>query len=188
MNATPRKQRQHYYRMKTILIFVSTLDGKITKWGEPHVNLWSSHQDQDYYKKIWNESQVIVMGSNTFNAGSFPSSKPHIIIMTRHPKKYESLTIPGQVEFTSESPVEIADRLKSNGYGQMLVVGGPHVATSFFKDQLIDELWLTLEPRIFGTGGNFVTDVKLDISLRLMHWEIVNEQGTLITKYRVLKK
>ena len=23
--------------MKTILIFVSTLDGKVTKWGEPHV-------------------------------------------------------------------------------------------------------------------------------------------------------
>ena len=24
--------------MKTILIFVSTLDGKVTKWGEPHVS------------------------------------------------------------------------------------------------------------------------------------------------------
>ena len=54
--------------MKTILIFVSTLDGKVTKWGEPQVKLWSSHQDQDYYKKIWNESRLIVMGSNTFNA------------------------------------------------------------------------------------------------------------------------
>ena len=57
--------------MKTILIFVSTLDGKITKWGEPHVNSWSSHQDQDYYKKILNESRLIVMGSNTFNADTF---------------------------------------------------------------------------------------------------------------------
>ncbi len=34
----------------------------------------------------------------------------------------------------------------------MLVVGGPHVATSFLKAQLIDELWLTIEPKIFGMG------------------------------------
>ena len=174
--------------MKTILIFVSTLDGKITKWGEPHVKSWSSHQDQDYYKKIWNESQFIVMGSNTFNAGSFPSSKPQLIIMTRHPEKYESLRIPGQIEFTNESPVELSGRFKSKGYEQMLVVGGPHVATSFLRDQLIDELWLTFEPKIFGIGGNFATDVKLDINLRLIHFEKVNEQGTLITKYAVLKK
>ena len=70
----------------------------------------------------------------------------------------------------------------------MLVVGGPHVATSFLKEQLIDELWLTFEPKIFGIGGNFATDVKLDINLRLIHCEKVNEQGTLITKYAVLKK
>jgi len=68
------------------------------------------------------------------------------------------------------------------------VVGGPHIATSFLKEQLIDELWLTLEPKIFGTGGNFATDVKLDINLHLLHYEKVNEQGTLITKYAVLKK
>ena len=174
--------------MKTILIFVSTLDGKITKWGESHVKLWSSHQDQDYYKNIWNESQLIVMGSNTFNAGSFPSSNPQLIIMTGHPDKYKNLKISGQIEFTNESPLELTDRFKSKGHEQMLVVGGPHVATSFLKEQLIDELWLTFEPRIFGTGGNFVTDVDLDINLRLIHLEKVNEQGTLITKYEVLKK
>ena len=82
--------------MKTILIFVSTLDGKITKWGEPHVSSWSSHQDQDYYKKVLNESRLIVMGSNTFNADTFkPSANHQLIIMTRHPDKYKSLEISG---------------------------------------------------------------------------------------------
>ena len=173
--------------MKTILIFVSTLDGKVTKWGEAHVKLWTSHQDQDYYKKIWNESPIIVMGSNTFKAGSFPSRNNQLIVMTAHPDKYEYLNNPGLVEFTSESPARLIDRFRSKGIEQMLVVGGPLIATSFLKEQLIDELWLTLEPKIFGTGGNFVTDVKLDINLHLLHYEKVNEQGTLITKYAVLK-
>ncbi len=175
--------------MKTILIFVSTLDGKVTKWGEPHVRLWSSHQNQDYYKKVWNESKLIVMGSNTFNADpSSPSPDHQLIIMTGHPDKYKSLEISGQIEFTNESTVELTARFKSKGYEQMLVVGGAHVAASFLKEQLIDELWLTFEPKIFGTGGNLVTDGKLDINLGLINCEKVNEQGTLITKYAVLKK
>ena len=173
--------------MKTILIFVSTLDGRVTKWGEPHVKMWSSPQDQDYYKKTWNESRLIVMGSNTFNAGSFPSLNHKLIVMTAHPENYRKLKNSWQIEFTGESPADLVDRLRNKGYEQILVVGGPHVATSFLKDQLIDQLWLTLEPKIFGTGGNFATDVKLDINLRLLHFEKVNEAGTLITKYEVVK-
>jgi dihydrofolate reductase len=175
--------------MKTILIFVSTLDGKITKWGEPKVSSWSSHQDQDYYKKVLNESRLIVMGSNTFNADTFkPSADHQLIIMTRHPVKYKSLEITGQIEFTNESPFDLIARFKSKEHKQILVVGGPHIATSFLKEQLIDEVWLTIEPKIFGTGGNFATEVDLDINLHLIHCEKVNEQGTLITKYAVLKK
>jgi len=98
--------------MKTILIFVSTLDGKITKWGERNVNSWSSHQDQDYYKKVLNESRLIVMGSNTFNADTFkPSADQQFIIMTGHPDKYKSLEITAQIEFTNESPVELVAAL-----------------------------------------------------------------------------
>ena len=84
--------------MKTILIFVSTLDGKVTKWGEPHVSSWSSHQDQDYYKNVLNESRLIVMGSNTFNADTFnPSANHQLIIMTRHRDKYKSLEVLGRL-------------------------------------------------------------------------------------------
>src|SRR5690348_10269541 len=151
--------------MKTILIFVSSLDGKVTKWGTSNVRLWTSHQDQDYYKNVLNESKLVVMGSNTFNADTFKPSANHLfIIMTRHPGKYKNSEVPEQIEFTNESPVELTARFKSKGYKQMVVVGGAHVATSFLKEQLIDELWLTLEPKVFGTGGNFVKDVKLDIS------------------------
>ena len=175
--------------MKTILIFVSSLDGKVTKWGEPNVRSWSSHQDQDYYKKVWNESRLIIMGSSTFNADTFTPSPDHqIMIMTGHPDRYKSFEIPGQMEFTNETPVELSSRFATKAYQQMLVVGGPHIATSFLKEQLIDELWLTIEPKIFGMGENFATDTKLDIDLRLIQSEKVNDQGTLITKYAVLKK
>ncbi len=175
--------------MKTILIFVSSLDGKVTKWGQSHVSSWSSHQDQHYYQKVLNESRLIIMGSNTFNFGAFkPSTNHQLIIMTGHPDKYKSFEISGQIEFTSESLNDLTGRFTKEGHQQMLVLGGPHVATSFLKEQLIDELWLTIEPKIFGQGDNFATGAKLNINLHLMHCEKVNDEGTLITKYAVLKK
>ena len=108
--------------------------------------------------------------------------------MTQHPEKYQRAEVSGQLEFTNESPVQLVARFDKEGHKQMLVVGGPHVATSFLKEELIDELWLTIEPKIFGVGGNFATEEKLDIRLQLLHYEKVNEQGTLITKYAVPKR
>jgi dihydrofolate reductase len=66
-------------------------------------------------------------------------------------------------------------------------VGGAHIATSFLKEKLIDEVWLTIEPKIFGAGSNFVINESLDIDLKLLSFEKINEQGTLITKYSVIK-
>lgn len=173
--------------MKKILVFVTTLDGKITQWGEYPVKQWSSIEDQIYFKKVWDEASLIIMGSSTYTVGQTkPSPENHIVVMTRTPAKYKSQEVVGQVEFTDKSPTELVAHYTKLGIKQMTVVGGSHVATSFFKAQCIDEVWLTIEPKIFGTGGDFVINEKLNIDLRLLSVEKVNERGTLITKYAVI--
>jgi dihydrofolate reductase len=175
--------------MKVILVFVSTLDGKITKWGDPHVRDWSSLQDQQYYKQIWKDARLIVMGSSTFIAEKFPPSPNHLLlVMTRHKSKYKQYQVKGQIEFTDKTPNELVAQFQKKKFETMIVTGGPHISTSFFKAQLITEIWLTIEPKIFGTGGNFVIDQKLDVDLQLISCEKVNARGTLITKYKVKNK
>lgn len=174
--------------MKVILVFVSTLDGKVTKWGNPMVRSWSSKSDQKYFSKIWNESKLIVMGSKSFDADPLkPSPKHLLVVMTHRPADYKSLDIPGQLEFTSEYPSQLCSRLEKDGHTRMLLVGGARITASFFKEKLVDELWLTIEPKIFGTGGNFVTEEKLDVDLRLISCEKANKKGTLFTRYVVIK-
>lgn len=106
--------------------------------------------------------------------------------MTRNPEKYKIYEVPGELEFSSETPRELVKRFGSQ-FEQMLVVGGPHVATSFFKDGQVDELWLTLEPKIFGEGGNFAVGADLDVELSLISMERMNDRGTLILRYQVIK-
>jgi dihydrofolate reductase len=174
--------------MKAILVFVSTVDGKVTKWGNPDVRSWSSQSDKKYFKNIWKKNRLIVMGSKTFNVERLKPSPEHLyIVMTHNPSEYTGLEKQGQLEFTNESPEKLFKRFETEGHELMLVVGGAQIATSFLKANLIDELWLTIEPKIFGTGGSFVTEENLDISLQLLSSERVNEQGTMINKYSVLK-
>ena len=174
--------------MKKILVFVSTLDGKITQWGRSPVKAWTSEEDQKYFHETWNDSEIIVMGSSTYNVAPMkPSPENHLVIMTSEPEKYKDQQVAGQVEFTDQSPAELVAHYEKLGLKQMTVVGGSHIATSFFKVECIDEVWLTIEPKIFGTGGSFVSDEKLYVNLELINMEKVNEQGTLITKYAVIK-
>lgn len=174
--------------LKTKLVFVTTLDGKVTKWGDPHVFSWSSQEDQTHFKKIWAEAKTIIMGSSTYNFDPIkPSPDQLLIVLTSTPEKYQSSAIKNQLEFSSETPKQIYNRLQKSGTDELLIVGGPHIATAFLKDRLIDELFLTMEPKIFGSGGNFVIGIKLDISLKLISHEQINNQGTLVMRYEVVK-
>jgi len=173
--------------MKTILIFVSTLDGKVTRWGDAKIRSWSSHADQAYFDSIWNATRVVIMGSGTYKPDPVKPDPKHLfIVMTRHTSEYKGLHKPGLLEFTNESPEALLQRFQYSEEN-VLIVGGSHMATSFLKKQLIDELWLTIEPKIFGKGDSLVINEKLDIELKLLSFNRANDRGTLITKYEILK-
>lgn len=172
--------------MKTFLVFVSTVDGKITRWGDPLVRKWSSKEDQEYFSALMQKSPLVVLGSNTYLADPIkPRENRLLLVLTSNPDRFKNQEVPGQLEFINQNPTRLIEIYKDKGFEKMLVAGGPRVATSFIKEKLIDELWLTIEPHIFGTGGSFVTDEDLNIQLELISIEKLNIKGTLLLKYTV---
>jgi dihydrofolate reductase len=174
--------------MKVILVFVSTLNGKITRGSDPEVRNWSSDSDQLHYARVWKESTLIVMGSGTFNLNVIkPSPSRLVLVMSGNPGIYKDREIPGQIEFTEKGPSELVDEFRRKNYDRMTVVGGAHLATSFLKDKLIDELWLTIEPALFGRGQDLIVSDDLEVKLELKELVRANDRGTLITRYSIVR-
>lgn len=175
--------------MKVTLVMVSSVDGKITQHNAPDIYHWTSIEDQKHFFALIAKHNIIVMGRSTFEA-----ARPVMrltpgklrLVMTRSPEKFASETVPGQLEFTNKHPQEIVADLEKKGYTEMLLAGGASVNTLFLKENLVDELWLTIEPKIFGVGSPLVGVEALDVNLSLETIEKLNKQGTLLLKYRIL--
>lgn len=166
---------------------VVSLDGRSTK-KDPSDKSWISDEDQEYfYKEIIEQSKLLIMGSTTYNGAKnvmkHEKGRKRIII-TSSPSQYEKEKIEGILEFTNEYPDALISRLESEGYNEAFLLGGAYTNTDFFRKKLVNQVWLTLEPKILGIGNGIVTD-HMDVNLELIESRKINSKGTLLLKYFV---
>ncbi|MEK9166039.1 MAG: dihydrofolate reductase family protein [Patescibacteria group bacterium] len=170
--------------MKTVLIAAVTLDGKIAKSAYHNVN-WTSKKDKLFFRKETQKAGAVIFGSNTYKAISRPMPKCLNIIMTRQPQKYQSKTQEGLLEFTSDSPRVILDKLAKKGFKTAVIGGGSAIYSLFLQAGLIDEIYLTVAPKIFGTGVNLFKDMEINE----VNWRLINVgklgKGEVLVKYKI---
>lgn len=175
--------------MKVTMVAVSSLNGKITKGKDPNIYSWTSKEDSKLFFSLIEKNNLIVMGSKTYEAVRkiIKHRKNKLrVVLTRDPKKYSKETIMGILEFTNESPLKLIKRLEERGYEKMLLVGGATINSLFLKSKLVNEICLTLEPKIFSSGANLIGEENFDILIKLINIKKLNEQGTLLLKLRVI--
>jgi len=175
--------------MKVTAAMVVSLDGKTTKWDNSNIYEWTSKEDWLYFSSLIKNHKVIIMGRKTYEAAkSIIKLSPTTlrIIMTKNPEKYKNDAVPAQLEFTNKSVKGMVKNLTKRGYEKALLVGGEQVSTQFFKESLVNELWLTIEPYIFGYGNSLLSNEKLNVSLELKTLKKLNNKGALLLKYKVI--
>ena len=147
--------------IKKILIAAVTIDGKITKDISETVN-WTSKKDKEFFREQTKKAGVVIFGSKTYHAIGHPMPNRLNIIMTRAPQKYKKEHTPGLLEFTNQDPKSIIHHLENRGFTEVVIGGGSGVYTLFLKEKLIDEMYLTIAPKIFGKGIPLFSDIEID--------------------------
>lgn len=180
--------------MKITAIAVTSIDGRFTKNSEKNIYHWSSPEDFAHFRSVVEKNNLLVMGSGTYEpvkqikeSGLKPEKERLRVIMTKNPQKYKKFFIPGQMEFTDEPPQQLITRFEKQGYKKMLFVGGRKLLVTFLQAKLIDEIYITIEPHIFGNGDLIQTHKSLDIQLELLGVKKLNKQGSLLLTYKILK-
>ena len=133
---------------------VTSIDGKIFSKEGKYLP-WVSKEDQIHFTKLKEMVPLLVMGRRTYQHVA-PSLIPHPslrrIVMTRSPHLFTSNTIPGQLEFTNESPDTLTQRLEHEGYSSLLLAGGTDIYSQFINAHLVTEIHLTIEPVLLNGG------------------------------------
>lgn len=173
--------------MRVVLIAAQSLDGFLAKHDRPGTD-FTSEADRSWFPACLRNFDVCVMGSATWRAArseilAAPCSGRRRIVMTRDPAVFADDAQPGRIEFTAETTTALASRLRTEGVEQCALLGGGVVNGLFLSENLVDELWVTVEPLVFGQGRP-IAEGRLDVVMTLGE---VTRLGpdTLLLKYSV---
>jgi len=167
--------------MKIILLMAVTADGMIARNSMELID-WTGKADKKYFIHITREAGAMIMGSKTFDTIGKVLPGRKNVVMTRDKTRTSQAS---DLIFTSQTPKEILNDLESQGFDSAALIGGSTVNTVFMKENLINEIHLTIVPRLFGKGLSLFKE-SLDMQLELMDMEKI-DQGHVLLKYRVKK-
>jgi dihydrofolate reductase len=164
--------------MKVFLIAAISADGFIARVTDELAD-WTSKEDKKLFVELTKRAGVMVMGRTTFETigRALPGRKT--IVYT-----HQSLNVPG-VEVTDETPANLVHRLHHEGTQELAICGGSAIYTQFMAAGVVDELYLTVEPTLFGTGVPLFADA-LNVELQLLDTKLLNDNVTLL-HYEVQK-
>lgn len=166
--------------MKVILYMASTINGYIAR--EDDSTPWSD-EEWKAYAEMTKKTGNIIIGHKTYEIMKSDFQKignPFVIVVTR-----QQLENNEGVAFvkTPEEAIQIA---QEKGYAETMINGGSTIINLFAEKNLIDEIYLDIEPFIFGKGKQLFLPNNIEFKLHLEEIKKYSENGFQV-RYSVLK-
>ena len=147
-----------------------------TPWNE---DTWSS------YYRIARQYKAIIIGKKTYEImkefNDFEKiGNPFVIILsTSLSEKSDNLIVVKSIEET----IKI---LNERGFKEVLICGGSKLNSSFLKENLMDEIILDIDSKIFGNGIPLFNKTDNDLRLSLISVKKISDK-LYQTYYKVVK-
>jgi dihydrofolate reductase len=135
--------------MRKIVLYVATsLDGFIArKNGSVDWLTTFSNTKEDYgYKEFLDSVRTVILGNTTYKEFGAPYENKKCFVFSRKNTGKEN-----NITYVNSTIMEFIENLSDNE-GNIWLVGGADIAKEFLKNNLIDEIILTIIPIILGDG------------------------------------
>lgn len=166
---------------------VSSLDGAATG-PDGRSGGVNNAVDQRVFHQIRESADAIVVGAGTARAESYgPATRPLVVVGSSLPPTLHDA--PGvRLEPGGDAAAlrDLVSRLHAEGLRHLVTEGGPRLLGDLLRAGLVDELCLTLTPRLLAGGMTRIL-VGDDIEVPLTLVGILEEGNTLLTRWHVAR-
>lgn len=161
-----------------IAIVATTIDGRIAKHSH-HFSNWTSKEDKEFLHAILDTCDVVLVGRSTYDMAKEPLSKRNCIVLTHNTENKKN--VPGRT-YLNPAKKTLTKLIKKCGYKKIGILGGEQIYSYCLEKNLLDELFLTIEPISFGHG------LPLFKTKKMMQWKLksikkLNARGSLLLHY-----
>ena len=165
--------------MHVIILMAVTADGLIAR-NSNHVVDWTGKADKQYFVHTTKKSGAMIMGSKTFDMIGCILPERKNIVMTRDKTRKSH---DNNLVFTDKAPGLIIKDLNSQGFKSAVIIGGSTINTLFLKENLVDEIHMTIVPKLFGRGLSLFNE-SIHTQLELIHVGEL-DKGRVLLKYKI---
>ncbi len=155
---------------KVILYIAASLDGFITQPNEDLTFLSVVEQEgQDYgYTDFLKTVDTVIVGRKTYDkvismGFDYPHADKNTYIITRTPRSNI-----GSMKFYTDDLKSLIIQLKSENGKNIYCDGGAEIANALLRENLIDELIISIIPILIGSGTKLFEDNRPEQKLELV--------------------
>lgn len=173
------QQKRIRHRPRYIAFVATSVDGRISLSSKRSPR-WTSKEDWEFFQKSLSRIDAVVVGRNTYESVSKRLRKRNTFVLSSRPK---TLFRRGTVTFVNPKKVSFSKLL--GGYKSVAVLGGGKVYQFMLENKFLDEIFVTIEPLLFGRGKEMFVGGMQTTRVGLLSVRRLNQNGTLLLHYQI---
>lgn len=162
-----------------LAFIAASVDGRISLTSKTLPN-WTSKEDWQFLQNSLARVDAVVVGRNTYRAAAARLRRRNTYVLSR---RLTTMRRRGTVTFVNPNRIDLAELLR--GYKTVAILGGGMIYRTMLERNLLDEIFVTIEPLIFGRGKEMFIGGTRTVKLRLLSMRRLNRFGTLLLRYQV---
>jgi len=166
-------------KTRFVAFVAASIDGRISL-SEKTLPRWTSKEDRQFLKRSLSRADAVVVGRNTYESVAERLRKRNTFVLSSRPK---TITRRGAVTFVNPTNVDLKKLFEA--YKIVAVLGGGAVYRFMLENRLLDEIFVTIEPFIFGRGKEMFVGGARTARVSLVSVKRLNRTGTLLLHYQI---